>query len=103
MHWLKHFAGMLFVTALVAASPGCGQEPDCTAAAEKLEGCGLGSFADHYELRGGACEETSACIADCVCERSCAEIEGTITTADWNQHLLCGHECPQITLCSGPL
>jgi len=101
MRWKVQLVGMALVVALATASSGCGQDPDCAAAAEKLEACGLGDFNNLYDLEGGACEETDACIADCVNSRSCSALESTIATGDWYR-ILCDEVCPQVVLMSGP-
>jgi len=101
MRWKRQIAGMMLVVALVAAAQGCGQDPDCAAAAEKLEACGLGDFNTYYDLESGTCEETDACIADCVNTRSCSALESTIATGMWYR-ILCAEVCPQFVLFSGP-
>jgi hypothetical protein len=53
------FAASALVVILSAISHGCGGEPDCRAAAQKLESCGLARFVDHYDLDTCACEETA--------------------------------------------
>lgn len=82
---------------LVVISHGCGGEPDCRAAAQKLESCGLVRFVEHYDLDTCACEETAACIADCVEAKSCEELEDSVSSSGWT-NILCSGECAQIVL-----
>ncbi|HOX58001.1 MAG TPA: hypothetical protein PLC99_14030 [Verrucomicrobiota bacterium] len=96
MRWKRQLAGMAFVVALAASAQGCGQDPDCTAAAEKLEACGLGRFVEQYDLDTCACEDIAACIAECVEVKSCEELEDSIAGGGWTSILCAGEDCGQI-------
>jgi hypothetical protein len=90
------FTAATLMLVLVAISHGCGGEPDCRAAAQKLESCGLVRFVEQYDLDACACEDIAACIAECVEAKSCEELEDSITGGGWTSFLCAGEGCGQI-------